>query len=317
MSPSRGFTRGDLGTLWTWALAILLATGALVALGVRARVVAADGSLRPAMDETRALLIAVFVVAALVARRRASRAEAIGFALMAGALMVSVAIDAAMYAARPTVDAVGAVSIQPAVERWALLWRLATLVASFLLPAFLGASLLGVQPLDLLQPPEPVGRPIAVAALAGLLLWPTVAWFHAYASASVATAASWWNDAVVATPGFVPLEAATRTSLLVDQVQDPFAIVALLVGLQLPALELLLHGTLRQSFNRWGIVPCVVGTAVLAPVLVMSAGLTFGLFPACLATGLLAARSGSVVPGFVFWQALYIGRIGWIELLTR
>ena len=83
----------------------------------------------------------------------------------------------------------------------------------------------------------------------------------------------------------------------------------------LPAVELLLHGVLRASFGRWGLLPFVVGTAFCAAILCVDTTVNYSVFVGALATGLLAARSGSVIPGFVFWQAVYVGAILWSPLL--
>jgi hypothetical protein len=79
----------------------------------------------------------------------------------------------------------------------------------------------------------------------------------------------------------------------------------------------LIHGVLRQPFSRWGIVGFAVVTAVFAPLLFLQQGVSFFLFGGALVTGIVAARGGSVLPGFAFWMALFAGVALWLEVLPK
>ena len=93
-----------------------------------------------------------------------------------------------------------------------------------------------------------------------------------------------------------------------------FGLLPTLFGLLLALFELLpaLFGLLPALF---GLLPellfMVVGTAILGPLVMLSGKLSFFLFGGSLLTGLFAARSASIVPGFAFWASLVYGWIAW------
>ena len=232
----------------------------------------------------------------------ASAVEAKGFVVAATALALSVVCERAAVAARRRSARAGPLA-RPRARRAG--------------PDRAGRArrarrLVGRHPRgDLLGPPRAPLRDFGVAIAAGLLLFPVL---------SLATNAT--QSAVDAWRGghnhpWRGVVHAMRTVPFIDVVSDETALLAVRLGLTLPLIEVLLHGVLRQTFSRWGIVGFAVGTAVLAPLLYLQNGVSFFLFGGAIATGIVAARGGSVVPGFAFWMALFAGIALWLEVLPK
>jgi hypothetical protein len=286
-----------------WAVVVALATLVLAALAVRGAAVGALGAGK-SLDAVRLLAAAFAAGGAVVAARRASRSEAVGLGVAAGALALCVLGDVLARAAlegRPATDARVAV----VHGGWAVL--------AFGVPAAAGAVLLRIHPLDLLAAPaRPLG-PLVAAAVGGLLLYPALGILQGGADALAAAVLG-------PSPGGTSLGwpgvrvAAMKESFPASSANVPLR-VFLDVALQLPLLELLTHGVLRQAFLRWGARPFVVVTAALAGVLRVRGNVDFFAFGGSLLTGWIAARSGSVVPGIVFWIALFAGWVFWGSLI--
>jgi len=81
--------------------------------------------------------------------------------------------------------------------------------------------------------------------------------------------------------------------------QTPLGLSLIVLAL-LPAIgeELLFRGVLARSLARWPVV-AVVGSAVLFSAYHLVPAQMLGTFPLGLALGLLAVRSGSIVPGMI------------------
>ena len=285
-----------------FSLAIGGAAFLLWALAVRARSGPKSEGPGAGMDEVRLIAAAICAVAALVAPRIASRVEAVGFWVAAAALVLSVLADHALFFAMARLSVPGAP--ERTEQRMLALVALSAVVVLGGPLAF-GAWRLRIPVTDLLRPPKPAVRPLALAAIGGVLAYPVL---------SVATFAvnalvdAWARTHTHPWPG---LRNALHADIVEGVVSRPFHWIVLALAIELPLLELLLHGVLRQALSRWGIVGFVVGTAILAPVVLLSGRMSFFLFGGCLATGFLAARSASVVPGFAFWASLAYGWIAW------
>jgi hypothetical protein len=173
----------------------------------------------------------------------------------------------------------------------------------------LGARWIGIPAADLLGPSRAPLRDFATAVVAGLLLYPV---FSLATNATHAALDAWRGGHSHPWRGFGH---AVRQAPLADVVSNEAALIALRLGLTFPLIELLLHGVLRQTFSRWGIVGFVVATAALAPLLFLQNHVSFFLFGGALVTGVVSARGGSAVPGFAFWMALFAGVAIWLAVL--
>jgi hypothetical protein len=89
---------------------------------------------------------------------------------------------------------------------------------------------------------------------------------------------------------------------------------ALRLALAFPLLEACLHGVARHGAGRLGAVPFVVATAFVAAAASMDSRMPFGLFVGALATGLFAARTGSLLPALAFWPALLASQAAWLSV---
>ncbi len=286
-----------------WGLAIAIAVAALGAFTVRAGATGVAG-LRESMDAARLVGAAILAVGAAVAATRASRSEAIGLGLATATLVLAVAADRAVLRWLP-----GGGDVARRLLLASGLWSLAV----FAVPSAAGGFLLKIPPGDLLRPPTRPTGPLVAAVVAGLFLQPALS--------SLQTGVEWAGREVLGptTAGPAPALPSLRAALLRGSFpgashEAPLH-VFLQIAVQLPLMEILLHGVLRQAFLRWGALPFVVGTAVLAALLRIQTGIDFTAFGGALVTGLLAARTGSVVPGFAFWTSLYLGWIAWTHVI--
>ena len=295
----------------SWAAAIVAALALLVAVGLRLNVPAADGGVLQSTYVVRVGFALAALGVAFVSRRHASRPELVGLLALAAAFLLTAGIDGAVVALGSRAVARGILGLD--FLGWVAVGSAVSSVAGLLLPAVVAGRALRTD-FDLVRPPSNLARPLLVAAAAGVLLAPSVAFARAYGEAAIASLRH--EMGVPGTRLSWPTPATASRSLPLALGADLSTLALFLrLGLELPAIEILLHGTLRAAFGRWGLVPFVVATAFCAALLTMDTQPNFAVFVGALATGLLAARSGSVVPGFVFWQAVHVGSILWSAAL--
>lgn len=306
MTAAEFFDRPAVRRSTKFLLAIGGAALLLWAFAVRARATGGGSDPTAGLDAVRWISAAACLIAASIAPRVGSRVEAVGFVVAAIALSLSVASDFIIEAIlAPSVGA----EVKPRTADLVFALRVAWPVVVLGIPLLIGAGLLGTPAPDLLRQPSAGLRAIAAALVAGFAIYPVLA---------VATSAV--NAGVDAWVGlrqhpWTGWEAALGAEIFEGVVDRPFRWVAVALAIEFPLLELLLHGVLRQALSRWGAMGFVMGTAILAPILLLSGQLSFFLFGGCIVTGLFAARTASVVPGFTFWIALVYGRIAWRYLL--
>ena len=302
MTAESFFDRPGVRRATRFALVIIGAGFLLWALAVRARSGGRGAGPGAGADEVRWIAAAACAVAALIAPRVASRAEAIGFFVAALALAARIGADHLGSWAFRRISVLGAE--QENEERLLLLhagWSLVVLGG----PLVVGAWLLKTPAPDLLRPPGPAWKPMLLALAAGFALYPVLA---VATTAVNALVDGWVGSHAKPWPGW---NGALHAEVIDADVARKFRWIALALAIELPLLEILLHGVLRQALSRWGVVGFVVGTAVLAPVVMISGTMSFFLFGGCIVTGLFAARTASIVPGFAFWTSLVYGWIAW------
>lgn len=241
------------------------------------------------------------LVAALVARRMSSTVEAKGFVVAALALALSVVADHLLL--------IVSKRLGTQWSAWLIPVHAAQDLLSLGVPIVVGVLWIGIPTGDLLRPSPAPLRDYGTVVLTGLLLFPLLS---LATKATHAGLDAWRGGHSHPWRGIAD---ALRQTPFSDRVTHEGQLIALRLGLTLPLLEVLLHGVLRQSFGRWGIVGFAVGTAFLAPLLLVQNQLSFFLFGGALVTGIVAARGGSVVPGFAFWMALFAGIGLWMDLI--
>ncbi len=289
-----------------WALATAVALLVLAAVSVRASPRLASG------QEVRVIAAAICLFAALVAPRLGTRVEAAGFVVAALALLASAGIDALAVrsAAAAGRDGLGA----DAVRERLLVAKAASGLLGLGVPIAVGLAWMRIPVPDLLRPPGRAAKPLLAALLMAVLLYPALMAFERLAGTALAD--------LLAPPSAsrLPLWPGWKRVLGHEPFpsggERPFAHAALTIGVQLPLLEILVHGVLRQAFHRWGALPFVVATAALASLLMTaSSNVSFAIFGAALVTGLFAARTGSVFPGVAFWLAFFVTSTAWARFL--
>ena len=295
----------------TWSAAIVVALALLVAVGLRVNVPGVGGGVLQSTYLVRVGFALAALGVAFVSRRRASRPELVGLWALAAALLLTAAGDWTVAATAPPGRLRDVLGID--VGDWIVFGNAVSGLVGILLPAIVGGRALQTG-WDLARPPPVSARPLVVAVVAGLLLAPSVAFARAYGETAI-----WALRHEMGAPGthrIWPTPSTASAALPLTVSADPSTLALFLrLGVELPAIEVLFHGTLRAAFGRWGLVPFVVATAFCAALLAMDLQPNFAVFVGALATGLLAARSGSVIPGFLFWQAVYVGSILWSAAL--
>jgi hypothetical protein len=286
---------------WRFAIAIAGAAAMLVALASETLDSLQGGAPEVGGEHVRWIAAGACLVAALVARRMSSPVEAKGFIVAALALTLSVLADHGILVVAARLG-----------ERWDA-WRLPLLAAQDLLalgvPIVVGVLWMGIPTADLLRPSPAPLRDYGTVIVSGLLLFPLLS---LATKATHAGLDAWRGGHSHPWMGFAD---ALRQTPFSDRIAGEGPLIALRLGLTLPLIEVLLHGVLRQSFGRWGIVGFAVGTAFLAPLLFVQNQLSFFLYGGAIVTGIVAGRGGSVVPGFAFWMALFAGIGLWMDLI--
>src|SRR5439155_448615 len=154
-----------------FSLAIGGAAFLLWALAVRARSGLGGEGLGAGMDEVRLFAAAICAVAALAAPRVASRVEAIGFLVAAATLVLSVVADHALVFAMGRLATPGSPG---KIEQHMLGLKALSAVVVLGAPLAFGAVSLRIPAADLLRAPSPAVRPLALAAVGGVLAYPVL-----------------------------------------------------------------------------------------------------------------------------------------------
>jgi hypothetical protein len=286
-----------------WTIAVLAALVVLAAFAVRASAVGPTG-VRASLDAVRGVAASIALAGALVAAKRASRSEAVGLGIAAGTLCLCIAGDHLEEAWLGGGEAPG---------RRLLLASAGWSAVVLGIPAAVGALLLRIPAFDLLAfPRRPLG-PLLAAVAAGVFLYPALSLLQSAVDWAAATSLGPSpGGTVLGWPGV--RVAAMREAFPASSSDLPLH-VFLQIAWQLPLLEVLLHGVLRQAFLRWGAMPFVVATATLAALVRLRTGVDLFAFAGSVLTGWLAARSGSVFPGIAFWPSLFLGWVLWGHLI--
>jgi hypothetical protein len=286
----------------TWGLAV---AGALLLLAaVEASTAPGAGGTRANRDAVRVLLAVPCLAGALVARRAGARPESVGFAVATAALLAAAAVD--RLGTSWIVDGLDGAA---RLRREAIV-RILSPAIVLGLPAAAGAVAMRIPFVDLWLGRRPVGWAIVLGAALGLLCFPLVNAANVFGNAALREAMS---SGVASGPrGWPPLASAFERELFPAAAATRATALAARLGVAFPLLEACLHGVLRQALSRWGVLPFAVGTAFLAPLLLMDVQMAFGIFGGTLVTGLLAARTASVLPGIAFWSALVLGQVLWL-----
>jgi hypothetical protein len=283
-----------------WTLAILLAIALLAAFSIRGSAIDATG-IRGSADAVRLLASGIALAGAVVAALRASRSEAVGLGVAAATLALCVAGDLAVAAWWARVAPLSPAHLVAGSAAWSL--------AVLGLPILAGSLLLRIRAVDLAAlPARPMG-PTVAALVAGVLLYPALSVLQVGVDllADVALGPSPGGSRL----GWPGIRVAVMKEAFPASVSGQPLHLFVLLAVQLTLLEVLLHGVLRQAFLRWGALPFVVVTAVLAALVRLQTGVSLFAFGGSLVTGWLAARCGSVLPGIAFWTALFFGWISW------
>lgn len=286
-----------------WVVAIAISIAVLGAFAVRAGATGERG-VRESLDSARIVAACLLAVGAALAAVRTSRHEAVGFALAAASLGLAVAADRV---ATRWLEGGGDVAQRVAIVSAA--WSLAVLA----LPSIAGSAMLSIPPSDLLRAPRRQTAAFVAAAVAGVFLFPALSFLDT--GVDVAVREILGPTVAGPSPGWPSLRAALLRETLPGSSAAVPLHVFLQIGLQYPLMETFLHGVLRQAFLRWGSMPFVVGTALLSSLIAATTRIDLAAFGGMIVTGLFAARTGSVLPGFVFWTARYLGWVLWSRLL--
>jgi hypothetical protein len=296
----RGRSSPSLRRGLRWTIAVVLAITVLAAFSVRGS--AADESgVRSSLDAARLVAAGIAFAGAVVAALRASRSEAVGLAVAAGALALCVVCDHAVLAWYARLAPPAPAHFLAASAAWS--------VVVLGIPTVAGSLALRIPALDLLASPRRPLGPFVAALVAGVFLYPALSLLQVGVELAAAKVLG-PSAGGTALGGPSVRVAAMREAFPASVTSQPLHLF-LQVALQLPLLEVLLHGVLRQAFLRWGAMSFVVVTAVLAALVRLRTGLDLFAFGGSLVTGWLAARCGSVFPGIAFWTALYFGWVFW------
>ena len=283
-----------------WTLAVLLAIAVLAAFAVRGSAAGASG-IRGSVDAVRLFASGIALLGAVVAALRASRSEAVGLGIAALTLALCVAGDHAEMAWLERLALPSSHHFLAATAAWS--------IVVLGVPTVVGSLLLRIPAVDLVAlPRRPLG-PVVAALVAGVLLYPAISLLQV--GVDLTAAALLGPSPGGTTLGWPGVRVASMREAFPASLSSQPLHLFLQLAVQLPLLEVLLHGVLRQAFLRWGAMPFVVVTAVVAALVRLRTGVDLFAFGGSLVTGWLAARCGSVFPGIAFWTALFFGWVFW------
>lgn len=277
------------------AAALVLGGGAVVLGAAALAQVAGPGA-------AAGLVAALALLAGARGRRAGDREAALGAVAVAAAAALAVVARVLVRSLGEAPATIARVVQDVAPAGPDLAWVAAASAA--LAPAVSAARVLRQPWSAVLAPPRPLWPAALAAVVAAAVLFPLVCAADLHGRALVASAVG----GVAPDASVAAVLDATAPGLPTDR-----GLLAswLALAVVLPSLEVLLHGVVRRAAERVGRLPFVVATAVAAPVLLAPEAPAPGVYVAALVTGALARRTGSVLPGVVFWQALAAAETVW------